>query len=130
MTSTQMASRSALIIVGLINFIPLIGVISSGQLNQMYGIQIESANVAVLLRHRAILFGLLGAFIIYSAFNRPLQKLAATAGMLAMVSFITLAFTTASIGNEIRNVAVVDIVATVILLVWVFTAGRATDDVS
>lgn len=129
MRPAQIVSRSALIIVGVINFIPLVGVISSSQLSQMYGIDIDSANVSVLLRHRAVLFGLLGAFIIYSAFKPSLQMLAAAAGFVAMISFIVLTYTMESVGDEIRKVALVDIVATVLLLGWLLTAGRTTRNV-
>ena len=62
-----------LIIVGLINFYPLVGVFSNETVSNLYQINVTNNDILVLLRHRAILFGLLGAFIIYSAFKTELQ---------------------------------------------------------
>ncbi len=55
-----------LIGVGLLNLAPIIGVISTQQLESLYGMADLSADLEVLLRHRVILFGLLGTFVLLS----------------------------------------------------------------
>ena len=57
-----------LIVVGLINFLPLVGVYSAQRLESSYSIVLASNDLIILMRHRALLFGVLGGFILYSAF--------------------------------------------------------------
>jgi len=54
-------SKIILLIVGLVNFYPAVGVISSQAIADLYGISVDTAATEILLRHRAILFSLLGA---------------------------------------------------------------------
>ena len=107
----------ALVLAGLVNLFPVVGVISTGQLAALYGIDFEGPELAILMRHRAVLFGLLGAFILLSVFRPALQPLAITAGLVSMLSFIVLAFLVGDYNQEIRKVAVIDVVATAVLLV-------------
>ena len=109
-------NKLILLVVGLINLFPLIGVISASQINQLYGIQIDSPDLVVLMRHRAILFGLLGAFIIYSAFRQSLQSVACIAGLLSMMAFVLLAFASGNVNAELNKVALIDAVASIALL--------------
>ncbi len=46
-----------LILVGLINFYPAVGIISAEVLSSLYKIDIPSNDIHILLRHRAVLFG-------------------------------------------------------------------------
>ena len=106
-----------LILVGLINFYPLVGVVSAGMLSNLYNIDVPSNDINILLRHRAIFFGLLGAFIIYSAFEPELQSAAVIIGLISMLSFVALAFVVGDYGAGIRKVVVADVIASVGLLI-------------
>ncbi len=75
---------------GLINFLPVIGVQSAARLEALYGVAIDDPSLEVLMRHRAILFGLVGGFMIYAAFVPWLQWIAIIAGLVSMLSFILL----------------------------------------
>ena len=46
----------------------------------LYGIPIDEPNLAILMRHRAVLFGLLGVFMLIAAFRPLYQPLALIAG--------------------------------------------------
>ncbi len=61
-------TATLLIVVGVIHLLPLVGVIGPEKLSALYGIQIADPNLAILMRHRAILFGLFGIFMCYAAF--------------------------------------------------------------
>jgi hypothetical protein len=63
-----------LLIVGIIHLLPLSGVLSAHRLQILYGIVIEDPNLEILMRHRAVLFGLLGAFLIAAAVILPFCK--------------------------------------------------------
>lgn len=75
---------------GLINFLPVMGVQSAGRLEALYGVAIDDPSLEVLMRHRAILFGLVGGFMIFAAFVPRLQWIAVVAGLVSMASFIFL----------------------------------------
>jgi hypothetical protein len=63
-----------LVVVGVIHLLPLTGVMGSARLVSLYGVPIEDPNVEILMRHRALLFSLLGGFMIYAAFKPPVQS--------------------------------------------------------
>ncbi len=65
-----------LIVVAVIHLMPLSGVLGSERLSALYGIRLDEPNLAILMRHRAVLFGLLGVFLLYAA-SRPAFQLAA-----------------------------------------------------
>jgi hypothetical protein len=106
-----------LLIAGVIHLLPITGVLGVSQLNELYGIAIEDANLTILMRHRAVLFALLGAFLVFSAFTPSLQKLAITAGLISTISFLALALTSPDYNTSIARVVYADIVAIICLIV-------------
>ncbi|MEW6733957.1 MAG: phosphopantetheine adenylyltransferase [Acidobacteriota bacterium] len=100
-----------LILVGLINLYPIIGVLSAEMVYRLYKINAQSNDIVILLRHRATLFGLLGAFIIYSAFKPKLHLWSVAIGLISMLSFIILALLDRPFGAGIRKVIIADIIA-------------------
>ncbi len=51
-----------LVLVGIIHLLPVFGVLGVERLAALYGISLGEPNIEILMRHRAILFGLLGLF--------------------------------------------------------------------
>ena len=107
----------ALLIAGLINLFPLIGVLSAEQLESMYGIPMENSDLVILMRHRAILFGLLGSFIIYSAFRPVIQSLACHAALFSMLGFVILAFTAEGYGAALHKIVIADLIGLLAIVV-------------
>ena len=70
-----------LIIVGIIHLLPLSGVLGADRLGRLYGMPFADANLLILMRHRAVLFGLLGLFLVLAAFRPTMQPAALTAGL-------------------------------------------------
>ena len=108
---------ASLIVVGVIHLIPLSGVLGIGRLNSLYGIGITDPDLSILMRHRAVLFGLLGVFCIYAAIKPPLQFIALIAGAVSVGSFLYLAHATGGYNEELRRVFVADLVAAVFLAI-------------
>ncbi|MBP6682432.1 MAG: hypothetical protein KA159_03895, partial [Halioglobus sp.] len=77
-----------LLIVAVIHLLPLSGVPGGERLASLYGISVNEPDLAILMRHRAVLFGLLGLFLLYAAFSPPLQTLAFIAGFISVLSFL------------------------------------------
>ena len=108
---------ASLIVVGVIHLIPLSGALSVGRLNVLYGTSISDPDLSILMRHRAVLFGLLGIFCIYAAIKPSLQFPALIAGTISVVSFLCLASMTGGYNDELRRVFIADICAAAFLAI-------------
>lgn len=106
-----------LVLVGIIHLLPVTGVLGAERLAALYGLTFREANVEILMRHRALLFGLLGLFLVYAGFRPALQPLALVAGLVSVVSFIAVAGWVGGYNDAIHRVVVVDVVAALCLLV-------------
>jgi hypothetical protein len=120
----------ALFIAGVINLYPVIGVISVEQLETLYGVPLDNGDLIILMRHRAILIGLLGAFLIFSAFRRSIQTLACIAGLVSMISFIALAYASGAFGEALNTAIIAGLVGSLALVAVLFIRGkqRSVDD--
>lgn len=105
-----------LLVAGIIHLLPLSGVLGSERLSALYGLSFAEPNIAILMRHRAVLFGLLGVFIIYAAFRAALQPLALFAGLVSVVSFLWISGSVGSYNELLGRIVVADIVALVCLV--------------
>ncbi|MEP5569280.1 MAG: hypothetical protein ABJN62_15675 [Halioglobus sp.] len=105
-----------LVIVGLINLAPVLGVISAQRLETGYSLTLAGNDIAILMRHRALLFGILGAFILFSAFNPIYQLPAMIMGGVSMVGFAWLAVATGGYNDAVAKVLLVDIVGILVLV--------------
>lgn len=106
-----------LVIVGLIHLLPLSGVLGAERLTALYGITFAEPNLAILMRHRAVLFGLLGVFMLYAAFRPAFQAAAFVAGYVSVLSFLYLAWSVGGYNAEVGRVFIADIVAVACLVV-------------
>lgn len=97
--------------VGVIHLLPLAGVMGPEKLSALYGIQADEPNLAILMRHRAVLFGLLGLFICHAAFRPAMQLPALFGGFVSVGSFLWLSWGTGGYNALIGRVIVADIVA-------------------
>jgi hypothetical protein len=106
-----------LLAVGIIHILPLSGVLSAARLFDLYGISFEDPNLEILMRHRAVLFGLLGIFLISSAFLPNLQLAALITGFVSVVSFLYLAYSVGGYNDQVNRIVTADKAALVCLLV-------------
>jgi hypothetical protein len=106
-----------LILVGLINFIPVVGIASAERLTSLYQVGIDDNNMLILLRSRALLLGLIGSLIIYSAFNPGLQMLAMIIGLISMLGFIFLTLHTGDYNEALKRIMLVDVAASAMIMV-------------
>ncbi len=107
----------ALIIVGLIHIMPAIGVIGPAKLTSLYGLDFNEPNLAILMRHRAVLFGLLGSFILIAAFKPKFQLIAIIGAYISVFSFLVLAWTSPFYNLAINKIVIADIVALICLVI-------------
>lgn len=106
-----------LIVVGVIHLVPLSGALGGERLNALYGLSFDQPDLAILMRHRAVLFGLLGAFLLLAAFRPALQSLALVAGFVSVASFLYIAWSVGNYNTQVGRVFAADVVALVCLLI-------------
>lgn len=118
-----------LVVVAVIHLLPLSGVLGGERLAALYGMPFNDPNLAILMRHRAVLFGLLGLFLLFAAFRPQFQVVAFIAGFVSVVSFLWLAWSTGGYNMQIVRVFTADIVALACLIIgfvaYLYTRHKA-----
>ncbi len=117
-----------LFIVGMINFLPVMGIFSVSQLSQAYGVELASNELEVLMRHRALLFGILGGFVFYSLFKPKLRIPAMVMTGISMVGFLYLVWSVGGINQAVMKVTMVDLVGILCLILAVFMQYLLNND--
>ncbi|MBN8481228.1 MAG: hypothetical protein J0L88_06500 [Xanthomonadales bacterium] len=107
----------ALLVVAIIHLLPLSGVLGGERLAALYGLSFAEPNLEILMRHRAVLFGLLGAFFLVAAFRPSLQRGAIVAGFVSVGSFLWLAWSVGNANASVSRVVSADLVALGCLIV-------------
>ena len=77
-------------LVGLINLVPAVGALSADRIATAYGVAVEGPDLALLLRHRAALFGIVGGLAMVGAIHPPWRGPGAMAAGVSMGSFLVL----------------------------------------
>lgn len=116
-----------LVIVAVIHLLPLMGVLGSEKLATLYGLDFSEPNLAILMRHRAVLFGLLGSFFLYAAFKPSLQPIAFVAAFVSILSFFYLVWAAGGHNTFVQRILLGDVVAFVALVVAVAAWWAARD---
>jgi hypothetical protein len=104
-------------ITGIIHLLPFSGVFGAERLSLLYGTAFTDPNLVILMRHRAVLFGLLGLFLVFAAFKPAYQPLAFLAGFISVISFLWLAWSVGGYNPQIHRVVVADLAALASLIV-------------
>jgi hypothetical protein len=95
-------SQAFLLVAGLIHLLPRIGVLGSDRLTAMYALPFTDPNLAILMRHRAIMLGLLGGFVLYAVWRPALQVPAIVLGGISLASIVALAWSTGGTTSRLR----------------------------
>ncbi|MDP3857899.1 MAG: hypothetical protein Q8Q73_09080 [Stagnimonas sp.] len=125
MSPAQSALAGALLLSGALNALPALGLLGGSQLTSLYGLPFEDASLRILMRHRALLFGLLGAAMILAAFLPPWRAALAGIGLLSMLGFIGIAWLEGGGNVAIQRVVLADVLASALLapaLLWSWLA--------
>ncbi len=105
-----------LLVAGIIHLLPLAGVLGGERLKALYGLALDEPNLQILMRHRAVLFGLLGALLVAAAFIPGLRTLALIGGLISVVSFLLLTWNAPLYNEALRRVVMADWAALACLL--------------
>jgi hypothetical protein len=108
--------RLTFVVVGLIHLLPLSGVLGRSVLEKVYGVELPSPNLQILLQHRAVLFGLLGVACFVAVLDTRWRLVVGLAALVSTASFITIAWLTPGYSTPIARVVLFDAIALVLLL--------------
>ena len=118
----------ALLIVGIIHLLPMTGYLGASKLSALYNITIDDPNLEILMRHRAVLFGVLGSLFIYAAFQPNVQPFAFFAGYASVLSFFYLSYSVGNFNQAVEKVIVADVIALIALIfataIYVYQQSR------
>jgi hypothetical protein len=118
----NIVTKILFMVAALVNLAPVSGVFSVERLETLYGITLEDPNLIILMRHRAILFGIVGVLLAVSAFRPSLRPIGVAAGLVSMLSFIAINYLVGDFNEELRRAGLIDLVASTLLI----GAGVAT----
>ena len=109
--------RIILFLAGVVNFIPSLLTFFPERISNSYGIVLAGADLELLLRHRAVMFGIIGGLMIYSALKKKYYAMAVSVGLISMVSFLILYFLIGGVNQELGKVMQIDAGATLLLII-------------
>lgn len=109
--------RLTLFLSAIVNLLPAIAVFFPSMIISSYGIELHDQNLELVLRHRAVLFLIIGATLMYSAITRRFYVLVTVIGLTSMVSFILLYLLIGSgINALLQRVMWIDVGASILLI--------------
>jgi hypothetical protein len=92
------------VVPAVIHLLPLYGLLGAEALTRLYGLEFADPSLQVLMRHRAVLFGVVGGLLLAAA----LRPVALLAGFASVVSYFALAYGTDGANAHVLRVAAVD----------------------
>ena len=114
---TNITISILLIIVGVINFLPVIGVLSAETLSGAYSVDLIGNDIVILMRHRALLFGVVGGFILYSVFKPSYQSAAIVMAAISMLGFLYFVWAAGDYNASMSKIAIIDLVGNICLAI-------------
>lgn len=108
---------ACLLIAALIHLLPLSGVLGAERLAALYGLVVDEPNLQLLMRHRAVLFGIVGGLLLAAMFMPELRSAAFVVGLVSVLSFLALAWQVGNPNAQIARVVMADWMALAALLI-------------
>ncbi len=101
---------------GLVNLLPLAGTAGAGALRRLYAVTVTDPDLLLLLRHRALLLGLLGGALVVAAGVPSWRTPAVAVNVASMLAFSVLAGATPGANAASRRTARIDLVSAAALV--------------
>ena len=87
------------------------------RLEALYGVPVAGPDLAILMRHRAVMLGILGLFSIAAAFVPTLRLPALLTSLASIGAFLALAIATGGYNGNLARVVMMDWIALALLVV-------------
>jgi hypothetical protein len=120
-------TRAAFGLAGLIHLLPLAGLLGRSALEKAYGVRLESSDLVILMKHRALLFGLIAAACWIAVWQSAWRWPAGIMALVSMLGFVWIA-SMQSHQAAIAKIVWIDVAAAVpLLLALLLQAMRRAD---
>lgn len=119
----DLAIDALLILSALIHLLPVIGVLSPRHLESLYGVEVANPDLAILLRHRAVLFGVLGGLLVWGVVEHGDRDVAVAAVLVSDVAYAALCFRHRDHNQHLRRVLRADLLSIAALVVAAVALG-------
>ena len=106
-----------LLVAAVFHLLPLSGVLGGEHLTRLYGATFAEPNLTILMRHRAVILGLLGLFLAAAAIHPPFRAAAFVAGFASVISFLGLAWSVGGYNGQLARVFAADVLVLVCLII-------------
>jgi hypothetical protein len=106
---SEWLTRAVLIVAGMVHLLPASGMLGARPLQKLYAVAITDPGLLLMLRHRALLFGVLGAGLLAAVAVPSLRTAMLTAGLISTAGFCLLALQAPELSAALRRVALIDI---------------------
>ena len=103
-------------IAAVIHLLPAVGVLGTPRLERLYGIGVTGPDLAILMRHRAVLLGLLGVLLFAAIWDDELRPAAMAGGLVSDIAFLAITASHRGFNAEMRRVVLADVVSVVALV--------------
>ena len=108
--TTDHLANALLVLVGLVNVVPgVVGTLSVERAAAAYGIPSGGPDLAVVLRHRAVLLAIVGLGLLVAPWWPEIRTAAIVAGVISMASFVAIVLAKPGVGSPLRKVMWVDV---------------------
>ena len=114
-------TRAAWLALAIVHLAPAAVVVQPGLVGRLYGVA-PDGDLALILRHRGMLFLALVIVSLYATFDPPARKAASLAVATSVIGFLWLYMAAALPAGPLRAIARVDAVA-LLPLCWVFATA-------
>ncbi|WP_194818752.1 hypothetical protein [Nocardia sp. XZ_19_385] len=111
----RLVGRALLAVTGLLNVVPAVGAVAPQGMYAAYGIAPAGRDLEVVLRHRAMLFAVLGAGLLVAVFRPAWRPFAVGANAISIGGFVVLVLVGGPVGPGLVRVAAIDVAALVAL---------------
>jgi hypothetical protein len=109
-----------LLMIGMLTASPSITAFNPSGITALYGVVLDNEAALLLVKHRQIMLGLLGAVLICGAFFDSLRMMAIAINVLSKSAFLALSLTTSTLTPGLQRIVYFDVVAIVLLLLSAF----------
>lgn len=97
------------------HLVPAAAVFSKARVEALYGVGVVSPELELLLRHRALLFGVLAALLLVAALRPELRPLAGALALVSMLGYVLLAWQVGTEQAALLRVLRVDLLVSLLL---------------
>jgi hypothetical protein len=111
----QRAGRAMLVVAGLLNLVPGVGVIAPGRASATYRVEVTGPDLEALMRHRALLLATVGGLAVAAAVSPRARAAAVAANAISFGGFTVVALATPGVNGALRRVAVADVAGLLVL---------------